>query len=310
MSRLPRLIVYALLGIAAGCVDANVEVMVKKNGSGTIRETIFLLPAAVVAVNESLLPLRRQLWEEERRAATAAKKGEAKTTKDGKKGEEKLEEPEEEDLPEIDPIAIDEDLLRRRASLMGEGVTLVSAKRLSNKAGDLGREVIFAFSDITKVKLPLWLDNPAVIDLWRGAHSASHEYATFTIEKGVETKLLVTLPALIALSKEERLQRLLLQGVHEISEEKRKNIGDLLAGFRCRLCVQPEGKILRTNAGRVDKANVVLVEIEPAPLFAKTATAILAMECMKGVTLQRIYENLAGKPGIWIEPTRPVEIIF
>ena len=312
MSRDKCFMLLLFLPSAIGCVDANVVVTVKKNGSGTIRETVFLLPAAVAAVNEELLPLRRQLWEEQRRAAEAVKKEASKGEKEAKKKktQAKPEEIDEDDLPEIDPIAIHEETLRRRAELMGEGVKLVSVKRVVNEAGDLGREVVFAFTDITKVRLPLWLDNPAVIDLWRGMHSFSGECLTFRLEKGVETKLMIALPALTTLSKEEKRQRLLLHGFQEISEERRQTIRDLLDGFRCRFCVQPEAAILRSNAGRADKSQVVLVELEPALWFDKASTAIRAMMCASGVTLEKIHQNLAGKPGVWIEPSPEVEIVF
>jgi len=118
MARLLRLSIWVLVGVlCSGCIDATTLVTVKKDGSGTIEESVYISKVVEQMLNEMT-------------AAMGGKTASApKTSK------------------------IDENKLKAKAAKMGEGVRFVSATEEKKADGSMGTREVYAFSDIRKLRL-------------------------------------------------------------------------------------------------------------------------------------------------------------
>lgn len=113
-----------------GCMDSNVVVRLKPDGSGTIEETLLMSKAVV----EQMSMMMSQM---------------AQTVPDGQ-GEEQVALPAS--MPQSAFNLFDEKKLQEKAAKYGEGVTYISGEKVETQTQS-GYKAVYAFTDINKIRI-------------------------------------------------------------------------------------------------------------------------------------------------------------
>jgi hypothetical protein len=163
MKSLRLLLVAAFSAVClSGCLQIEKIVKLKRDGSGTVEETLLMSKETVAKLKES--------------AANLKPVG-------GKKG------------ASLDVGLLNEKKLREEAETMGAGVKFVSAKKIDTDKLE-GFTAVFSFTDITKLKLD---QNPAgalssVGGAKGGPGQSKNEPLLFHFTKGSPAELQITMP--------------------------------------------------------------------------------------------------------------------
>jgi len=293
MKNLKYFLALGSLALLTGCFQSDTLVTVQPDGSGTVTESFVIGKAALDQMKQVAASLNARL---QREGVTNAAK----------------------------PFDVmDEQKLRAEADKMGEGVSFVSAKKLTNDFGE-GYTVTYAFKDISKLKLNQNRsgnlpegpegdngagDNPAGREpnLERIVHKA--ELITFDFKKGSVAELTIHTPAKSAGAAPEPKEEKAPSAPDTDAMVRQTMVGMMLKDMRVTLAVQVAGKIEKTDAEYVDGPKATLLEMDFNQLLADPAkTKALAHAQPEG--LEDIKKLIHSAPGMKAELKDTVKISF
>lgn len=276
MKLLPRLLAIVTALSLGGCFQIDKNVQVKPDGSGTVTETITMGTAMLAQMK-----------------AMASGFGDAAGGAGGKaKGFDLL----------------DEAKLKEEAKKMGEGVSFVSAKKIT-AADREGYTAVYAFTDINKLKLST---NPP--DIGGGGNlkvtdKGDSEPVTFALVKGKTAELTVNTPAMKtapAKSKEEAAADATQDAMNEAMLPMMQQ---MFKDMRMTMSVEVVGKITATNATNKEASKVTMLDVDFNKILADPAK-MKAMTKIKDPNSAEAKAFLKTIPGMKVETANPVKISF
>lgn len=268
---LPLLAVFGL----SGCLDVDKTITVNPDGSGTVVETVLMSKAALAQMKEM-----------------AAGFG----SKDGADNGLNL---------------ADEKKAREEVAKMGEGVTFVSIKKLSNEKGE-GAVTTYSFKDITKLKVD---QNPSSAAPKMGGgpdeDKSKAETIGFAFTKGSVSQLTIKMPQLVNEKdlKDAQATKDAAAGEDDNSDMAMEMMKGMFKDMRIGISVVVAGKIEQTNAQFHDASRVTIMEMDMNKLLANPEK-FKAMSKAKPETLEAAKALLKGIDGIKIETAPEVKISF
>ena len=263
------------------CIDSATVISVRKDGSGTITEVVYL--------SESV-----------------------KTMMQGMMAQMEVEEGEK------DQKLFDIEKYKTKATKLGSGVKFVSAKEVTTKDGSSGIQVVYSFDDIRKLNIQAEPENP-MGDEMAGMMEAEpvtedKNPITFDFVPGAIPRLIITMPK----KEEPESSEEIPEETTEEPEAAAAGMGmmkQFLEGFRIRVMVNLlEGKIQKTNASFVEtvdgKDTVTLLDVALGEIMKneKYAKEWQGMSQIKDMS--KAMEKMKNIPGLKIETAERVEISF
>ena len=257
-----------------GCFQIDKNVKVKPDGSGTITETVTMGSAALAQMK-----------------AMASGFGDAAGGPGAKAKSFDL---------------LDEAKLKEEATKMGEGVTFVSAKKITAPERE-GYTVTYAFKDISKVKLST---NPPDIGGTGGMKMTGKgdtEPVTFAFTKGKPAELTVTTPAMKAPAKAKDEPADPSQDA--MNEAMLPMMQQMLKDMHMGISVEVVGNITTTNATNKEGSKVTMLDVDFNKILADPAK-MKAMAKIKDPNSAEAKAFLKTIPGMKVETASPVKISF
>jgi len=263
------------------CIDSATVISVRKDGSGTITEVVYL--------SESV-----------------------KTMMQGMMAQMEVEEGEK------DQKLFDIEKYKTKATKLGSGVKFVSAKEVTTKDGSSGIQVVYSFDDIRKLNIQAEPENPMgdeMAGMMEAEPAAEEENPiTFDFVPGAIPRLIITMPK----KEEPESSEEIPEETTEEPEAAAAGMGmmkQFLEGFRIRVMVNLlEGKIQKTNASFVEtvdgKETVTLLDVALGEIMKneKYAKEWQGMSQIKDMS--KAMEKMKNIPGLKIETAERVEISF
>jgi hypothetical protein len=283
----------------SGCIQENIVIHVKPDGSGTIEETSLLsniMLELMESMGDSMADSGKQKSDQDNKDAT---QGDSK--KSGKKTRD-------------DAVAKMVKDAETRAATFGSTVKFISAKPVTTDTGS-GYFAVYAFQDISLVKVN---QNPSgkmdVPKTEKSDASQKEEFLLFSFMKGSPAKLVVTFPA----RKDATDDKPGAPDTTKVTEEKPNKEADkqslemmktLFKDMKLSISLQFEGTIVNTNATYRDGSTVGLIEMD----FAKMMDDAERLNKLGAATPQTIEETKAlfkGFKGVKYEMNNPVIVEF
>jgi hypothetical protein len=271
--RVGRLICTLLPAILlTGCLQSMALVKVNADGSGTIENQTLMTPAALAQM--------RQL---------AGLFGGT-------------------DAKPFDPFS--EQQMRDLATQMGDGVTLLSTKPLKTASGE-GREAIYGFRDITKVRVSETPASPGNTSVRAGGVSIGAGQGgavTMDLTRTPGGNALLTLHASVdpLSGLVDQLGSATRRG-SPVPADQMLMMRQMLAGLRIALRVEPAGRLVRTNSSYVDGQTVTLFDVDVDALLNDEA-AFTRLQNAKSAS--EAADALKNVPGIKINRESDITIEF
>lgn len=269
--------VLALL-LTSGCIDATTVVSVKKDGSGSVFDVVF--------VGKGLQQMFQQM--------STAMGGEAAASQSA------------------NPL-IDIKKYKAQAATMGEGVRFISAKELKKTDGTTGVGVVYAFEDIRKLKIS---SDPDIPGQTEGQASKKSNPITFDFARDHGPKLIINLPQSDNGNK-PKSSEMPPVATQELPSEQLAQMKQMFDGFRVRIMVKVDGEIARTNASYVEtdtqskkKQLVTLLDMNIGEIMKDEETFKKLAAMGEIQDMETAAEKLKGIPGLKIETTKRVEVEF
>jgi hypothetical protein len=268
---LPAGLLIALLG----CFDSSILVKVKKDGSGTVEETVILSKAFT-----------------ELMASFGAGMG----------GEEQQEQ-QDQDL-------VDQDKLRAKAAAMGDGVELVSADPVVTERGS-GFKAVYRFKDINQLKVN---ENPSdnVPGPPSGEEQAPNpeELVQFRFTRGGTATLEIIYPKDFNDEEVQAGEEEMEAGPDPTADpEMMAMMKQLYADMRMKLVVEVDGTIVDTNATYREGSRVTLMEVDFGKLMEEGDKFDELMQA-KPETVEEMKRALEGVESIKVETAQNIRIRF
>ncbi len=257
-----RLIFWGILALTAivlmGCIETTTLIRVNRDGSGTIENTVI--------ISKNFIDLMSSMG------------GDSESSSD------------ENDF-------LDEEELKEKALNMGQGVTLMSAEKVSSEKGS-GYKAVYSFKDINKIRINQNPGENIPIPSAGGPEEESvEEYIFFDFKKGNPATLTISKPAEI-LEPEE------VEGAGESPMDDDPAMLDMLKtlyqDMKIGIAVEVQGTIVETNATYREGSRITIIEMDFGKLledednFKKLVTA-------QPKTLEATKDLLEGSPGIKVE---------
>jgi hypothetical protein len=258
-----RAFVVALLAVPlAGCFQSSTVIHVKADGSGTIEQRMLLTETA----------------KDQLRTLAILGGGNPDST----------------DLTS-------ESQAKALAASIGQGVTYVSSTPITVEKSQ-GRDSLYAFSDITQVRvseqpaLPGGLKLPASV----GGDSNPISFAIDRTPDGnVVLRIIVPRPAIFPTGPNGEPQPPSLDQITLVKQ--------LLAGARLTVAIEPGGRLVQTSSPFVDGNRVTLVDVD---IDRAAADPDLAKKLQTGTTQPEIKAALNSIPGLKITLDPEITIEF
>jgi hypothetical protein len=172
--------------------------------------------------------------------------------------------------PTETPGTVNEADLQRAAQRMGEGVTFVSAAPLKSEDGFEGSKAIFAFTDITKLRVD---QDPNLSGSTTGGISTPPKNSnpvTFAFAKGTDGASTLTV-TLNDKPKTDAAPNASPGGPDMDNPQMLDMMKSMFKGFKIGIDVEVAGKILKTNADHVAGSRVTLLEMDMEALLQDEA---------------------------------------
>ncbi len=201
----------------------------------------------------------------------------------------------------------DEKKLKARATEMGPGVTYVSGKMEKAADGSEGYVAVYAFNDISKLKLKA---SPADFGSEQGGlkikGSSEEAPLTFKFTKGKPATLTIVNPragpdakkAEAAKDQADAMQDAMLPMMQQMLKDMRMNVS-----------VEVAGKIVETNAQWREGSRVTVMDVEMNRILADPAK-FKAMTKIKNPSSAEAKALISSVPGIKVETADTVTIQF
>lgn len=256
--------------VLAGCLQSNTIVRVNADGSGTLENQTVMTAAALAQMRQLTGALR---------GANA----------------------------QIDPFS--EEQARSVAAQMGEGVTLLSSAPIKTGESE-GRATVYAFRDITKLRVSQAPATPGGASIRGGGIAAGGDRGMVTIDldRTAAGNALLTLhtpgdPLSALFNQIGSVNR---QG-GPVPADQIAMMRQMLGGLRIALRVEPMGRVIRSNSPYVDGQTVTLFDIDVDALL-KDENAFARLQSAK--TPAETAAALTNVPGVKIAPERDITIEF
>ena len=263
MKYIPTILAALGMQFLTGCFQSAVGLHVKPDGSGTF-DQVFSMSAEALA----------QAKQMQGAGGSAA--------------------------PEKLPTEVDEAKLKAAAAKLGEGVTFVSAKKLT-LPGREGFVATYAFTDVTKLKLTL---GPDMGDQAGGGAPGGEkeEPVTFAFTKGSPSELVINTP--VKKKPEGKKEQ-----DDAMAEQMMPMMAQMFKDMRLSFIVDVQGTIVKTNAVNREGNRVTLMDVEFGKVLADPAK-FKAMTKLGDPTTPEAKALLKTIPGVKIETENPVRISF
>jgi len=263
---------FVLTVILSGCLQVNTKVNLNRDGSGTIEETVLMKNEVIKMMKEFAVMF------------------------DSTKNEEFAMFKEEE--------------LKSKASNFGEGVKYVSGEKLTIE-GYEGYKVVYAFTDINKVKLNPSPDDkiPFGDDLTEGEEKAVDDYLKFNFNKGNPSTLVINFPK--PKMEDEIKPDSSFTPVEDstFNDETQQKFIEMFDGMKIAVHFNFEDGIDETDASFVDGSEVTLMEVDFSEII-KNKDVVKNLQSTKPKTMEEFREVIGDLKGIKIEFKDPVTIKF
>lgn len=269
----PAIILFALL---SGCFQVEKVIHVKADGSGTVEETVLMSKEAVAQLKAMSKQMAEQMGGENAEGAT-----------------------EEFSL-------LDEKSLKKQAEKMGEGVTFVSAEKVSTDTGE-GYKAVYAFEDVTKLKVNQNPGDSAPTGPGGGSSTSPQENIVFEFGKGDPSLLVINLPKQEPGEGEGEAEE--TDAADSNVEAEMEQMKAIFQDMRMAVRVAVDGEIVETNATYRDGSKVTLMEIDFGKLVSDL-DAFKRLAKQKPDSLEEAKEILGQVEGVKIETERPVNVRF
>ena len=208
----------------------------------------------------------------------------------------------------VDPFS--EQQARDLARQMGDGVTLVSTRPLRDAGGE-GREAIYAFPDVTKLRLSEAPAAPGDTSLSAGGlNLVGRQASSVTIDRVRTADGLVRLTFHTTADQLSGLTSRLGSPAgpgSTLPADQMTMVRQMLGGLRVALRVQPAGRLIRTSSPYVDGQIVTLFDFDLDALLNDEA-ALARLQAAK--TAGESAEALKGVKGIKVNLERDITIEF
>lgn len=276
------LVVFAVC-LFCGCVQENILVSVKPDGSGTIEETVLMGNAFI----EMLQGLGKGMGEE-------GKDGVKQEGADaGKK-------------KDTDVVADMMEKAQKNVKDFGEGVRFVSVKPVKSETAS-GYTAVYAFQDINKITLN---QNPGKKTPGdedpKDKDTSKDDAIKFSFTKGVPAKLSVHMPPPKQAKKDEKAKDKPQEADDPKAVEMMKSI---FKDMKIAIILNVEGDIVSTNATHRAGQKITLIDMD----FGKL---INDMELLKKInkeqpeSIEEMKKMVKGIEGLKLEFNNPVTIDF
>lgn len=230
----------AVLGLT-GCLWHSGVVKVKTDGSGTVTETTLLRPEAVAMMKQMV-------------AGFAAQAGAA-------------------GAPPPEPELFKESDAQARAGKMGEGVSFVSAEKVSNDHGE-GQKAVYAFKNVAKLKVDQKPVTPSAPGggPGMGPGGGKAENISFRFGKSPKGNALLTVqfPGMGKPPAEAKAADAPSEAPTP-DPQQMAMMKQMLKGMKISYAVEVDGTIVATNCPNVNGSTVTLLEIDFDALLADEA---------------------------------------
>ena len=291
LTKLCSLILTALTSLClSGCFQVERVVKLKADGSGTIEETMTMGSAMIAQM----------------KAMQAGFGGALEGAVEGADKDAAKDKPKEKSAAKPFEL-LDEAKLKEEAKKMGEGVTFVSAKKITSKDRE-GYTATFAFTDINKVRLdmaPPDMSPKGGGDVSIKSSSTEQEPLTFKFAKGKPATLEVAIPT----PKKDAKEAAADPTQEAMQEAMMPMMQQMFKDMRLAAAIEVQGKIVSTNAQFKDASRVTLADID----FNKILSDPAKFKAMTKITDPNSAEGkafLKTVPGIKVETNSPVKISF
>ncbi len=266
----------------SGCIDTETRIIVKKDGSGILKETV-LMSNVVTEMVQGM--------------ASSFGGDSSAGSSDGFN-------------------LLDEKKLRKGAEKMGDGVSFVSAREHATDKSK-GYKAVYAFKDISKLRIN---QNPAdnVPSQPGGNKTAEPEYLSFTFDKGKVSTLTIKLPK----SKEkkspvkketqttdkDKLKRSICDSA--IGDEKAmEEAKEMFSGMRVAISVELDGKIIKTNATHAEGNRITVMEMDFAKLL-DVPEILQEFAELNPSSVETVKEMVKDVPGIRFDLNEEITVSF
>jgi hypothetical protein len=203
----------------------------------------------------------------------------------------------------FDPLS--EAQARTMASVLGEGVTFVSSTPITTPLGQ-GRESVYSFTDINKLKVSTQPPAPGGINIQAGGINTEAESVTFSLTREANGNALLHInvpePAFL-----DKLDSGGGSGTSQVGAGQMAMIKSLLAGAHVLLAVEPAGALVRTSSPYVDGQRVTLLEVDLDQMLKDDA---LIARIQGAKTQDEMKAILKDTPGLKINFDREITVEF
>jgi hypothetical protein len=267
---------YAIAALAAlvlaGCIDTNITITVRTDGSGSIERTITVSPQLV----ELMVGM-----------GVGA------------------------DADAVQKEILGSDDLGSEAAAMGTGVTFVSAEPITTEKGS-GHRAIYRFTDVTQLRIDqspaAGVDLPSS-PTDQGGEAETPEIVTFAFTKGTPATLTIMPPQPASAAAQGQAGPPPATGEGEEAEEAMEMIRELYGAMRVRVAVVVQGTITKTDATHVDGSTITLMDLDFSQILSDESV-FRKLAGTEARSLAQAQEALKGVPGVKIETRPSVTVSF
>lgn len=280
--RIVLLMAICTIVFITACINSTTKISVKKDGSGTITETLF--------VNESVKMMMQGMMSEF------------------------AEEGQTEEMGSL----LDPDEYKEKAARLGPGVSFVSAENITSDTGAEGIRIVYTFDDIRSLNYHAQPDNPLgdQMAIGMGAESSDDEDdnpITFDFREGRTPKLIIQMPVK---DEPDTFERHTEEDISD-PEEAAGAMGMMrmfMQDFHLRVMIEFDGKIQNTNASfieRIDgRENVILLDIALGDIMNNEEYFEEWQSMSQIRDMSEAMDKMSKIPGLKIETQDRVEITF
>lgn len=255
-----------------GCLQVDTTINVKKDGSGTINEKVFMSKTFVNMMKEF---------------ATAFQ--DSSTTAE-----------EEFSLFKDDEIMAD-------AKEYGSDVKYVSHEFISNDQWE-GYEVVYSFDDISKIRIQPDPDSKMGMSEEEAGVEESDEYYFFKFKKGDVSELIIDRPP-IEFDSDSSSQESASEDVESNEDELGDEAMKMMEGMKINIAINVEGNITTSNATYVDGSTITLFHMNLGEMM-KNKEAFKDFKNNEPKNIEEMKEFMEKFPGMKIEIQKPVSVKF
>jgi hypothetical protein len=284
MTRTCVLAVLTILFVTtSGCVTSDTLIKLNPDGSGTIVQKTLMSTEVISQLTAMMQGFAQQMTGNQ-------------------------QPPQEPKLTEL----FNEKDARSRAAKMGEGVSFVSSRKIKLE-GMEGQEAIYAFSDITKLRLSEKPETPSVPGVQTkssGGGETTFRFSRLPNGHSVLTAVFGKQTSKKTSSEEaESTSPQTSKSTKAPTAEQLEQAKKLFAGFRIGMAVEVQGTLVNTNSIHREGEKVTLLEMDFSELLSNE-TLMRQAAAIKGQDLEEAKELLKGLKGFKINLDPEVAIEF